>query len=72
MEKSFEIKGDEFIAKSSKNYISLKIGCLKFLDSYRILITELNGLSQTITSIPTLDANGVKGEFFFKKNGSAI
>ena len=36
-EKSIKIKEEGITAKSSKNYISGKIGCLKFLDSYRCL-----------------------------------
>ena len=34
-EKNIEIKEKDIIAKSSENYISVKRGCLKFLDSYR-------------------------------------
>ena len=28
---------NDIIAKSSENFITVKIGCLEFLDSYRIL-----------------------------------
>ena len=57
----------DIIAESSKNYISVKKGCLKFLDSYRVLDASLVKLSTTIKSFPSLDANGMEDDFFKRK-----
>ena len=65
--KNIRIKEEDIIAKSSENYISLKIGCLKFLDSYRFLDASLDKLSSTLRSFPSLDANGMKDDFFKRK-----
>ena len=35
------------------------MGCLKFLDSYRLLDDNLNKIPATLTSFPSLDANGI-------------
>jgi len=35
IEKGIETKGDDIIAKSSENYISVQKGFLKFLSSFR-------------------------------------
>ena len=66
-EKNIKINENDIIAKSSENYISVKIGCLKFLDSYRFLDASLDKLSITLKSFPSLDANGMKDDFFKRK-----
>ena len=65
--KNIKINENDIIAKSSENYISVKIGCLKFLDSYRFLDASLDKLSLTLTSFPSLDANGMENDLFKRK-----
>ena len=66
-EKNIKINENDIIAKSSENYISVKIGCLKFLDSYRFLDASLDRLSLTLTSFPSLDKNGMEDDLFKRK-----
>ena len=66
-EKNIKINENDIIAKSSENYISVKIGCLKFLDRYRFLDASLDKLSLTLTSFPSLDANGMEEDLFKRK-----
>ena len=66
-EKNIKINENDIVAKSSENYISVKIGCLKFLDRYRFLDASLDKLSQTLTSFPSLDANGMEDDLFKRK-----
>ena len=54
-EKNIKINENDIIAKSSENYMSFKIGCLKFLDSYRFLDASLDKLSTTLKSFPSLE-----------------
>ena len=65
--KNIKINEKDIIAKSSENYISVKIGCLKFLDSYRFLDASLDILSLTLTSFPSLDKNGMEDDLFKRK-----
>ena len=65
--KNIKINENDIIAKSSENYISVKIGCLKILDSYRFLDASLDKLSTTLKSFPSLDANGKEDDLFKRK-----
>ena len=66
-EKNIKTNENDIIDKSSEKYISVKIGCLKFLDSYRFLDTSLDNLSLTLTSFPSLDINGMEDDLFKRK-----
>ena len=66
-EKNIKINDNDIIAKSSENYISVKIGFLKFLDSYRFLDASLGKISTTLTFFPSLDANGMEDDLFKRK-----
>ena len=65
--KNIKINENEIIAKSSENYISVKVGCLKVSDTYRFLDASLDILSKTLKSFPSLDANGMGDDLFKRK-----
>ena len=63
-EKGYEPK---IIPKSMENYVSVQIGCLRFLDSYRFLSSSLDKLVKSLDSLPVMDENGFKDKLFRKK-----
>ena len=65
--KNIKLNDSDIIAESSENYVSVKIGCLKFLDSYRFLDASLDKLSLTLSSFPSLDKNGMEDDLFKRK-----
>ena len=65
--KNIKINENDIIAKSPENYISVKIGFLKFLDSYRFLDASLDKLSAKLKFFPSLDSNGMEDDLFKRK-----
>ena len=57
----------KMIPKSLENYVSVQVGCLRLLDSYRFLSTILDKLVKSINSVPIMDENGLDGELYKKK-----
>ena len=57
----------KIIPKSMENYVSIQVGCLRFLDSYRFLSSSLDKLVKSLDSFPIMDENGFKDNFFKKK-----
>ena len=65
--KNIKINENDIIAKSSENFISVKTGCVIFLDSFRFLNASLDKFSTTLKSFPSLDANGMEDDLFKRK-----
>ena len=63
-EKGYEPK---IIPKSMDNYVSIQVGCLRFLDSYRFLSSSLDKLVKSLDNLPVMDENGFIDELFKKK-----
>ena len=63
-EKGYEPK---IIPKSMENYVSIQVGCLRFLDSYRFLSSSLDKLVKSLDSFPIMDENGFKDKISTKK-----
>ena len=53
--------------KSMETYVSVQVGCSRFLDSNRFLSTNLDKLVKSINSFPIMDENGFTDELFKKK-----
>ena len=59
-EKDIKTNGEKVLVILSENFIHVKTGCLKFQYSYRFLDASLDKISITLTSFPSLDANGLE------------
>ena len=67
IEIGFEKEDIKIIPKSMENYISLKIGCLRFLDSYRFLQSSLQKLAESLSDFPILKKNNFYDELLIHK-----
>ena len=58
----------KMIPKSVANYVSVQVGCLRFLDSYRFLCSGLDKLVKCLDNLPIMQsAFGMDDELFKKK-----
>ena len=55
------------IPKSLENYVSVQVGCLRFLDSYRFLSSSLDKLVKSLDNFPIMKLEGMSDDFFKKK-----
>ena len=49
-----------------ENYVSVQIGCIRFLDSYRFLGSSLQQLVKNINNFPIMDTNGFNDDYLNK------
>ena len=55
------------IPKSLENYVSVQIGCLRFLDSYRFLSSSIDKLVKSLYTFPIMKLEGMSDDLFKKK-----
>ena len=55
------------IPKSMENYVSVQVGCLRFLDSYRFLSSSLQKLITSLNDFPYMQIEGLTDDLFKKK-----
>ena len=55
------------IPKSLENYVSVQVGCLRFLDSYRFLSSSLDKLVKSLDNFPIMKLEGMSDDIFKKK-----
>ena len=57
----------KIIPKSLENYVSVQVGCLRFLDSYRFLSSSLDKIVKSLDNFPIMKLEGMSDDLF-KKN----
>ena len=57
----------KIIPKSLENYVSVQVGYLRFLDSYRFLSYSLQKLIQSLSSFPYMNINQLEDPLFKQK-----
>ena len=57
----------KIIPKSMENYVSVQVGCLRFLDSYRFLSSSLQKLITSLNDFPYMQNEGLTDDLFKKK-----
>ena len=55
------------IPKSLETYVSVQVGCLRFLDSYRFLSSSLDKLVKSLDNFPIMKLEGMSDDLFKKK-----
>ena len=55
------------IPKSLENYVSVQVGCLRFLDSYRFLSSSLDKLVKSLDNFPIMKLEEMSDDLFKKK-----
>ena len=60
------------IPKSLENYVSVQVGCLRFLDSYRFLSSSLNKLVKSLDKFPIMKLEGMSDDLFKKEISLSI
>ena len=59
--------GPKIIPKSLENYVSVQVGCLRFLDSYRFLSSSLDKLVKSLDNFPIMKLEGMSDDLLKKK-----
>ena len=62
-----QIYNPTIIPKSLENYVSVQVGCLRFLDSYRLLSSSLDKLVKSLDIFPIMKLEGMSDDLFKKK-----
>ena len=55
-----------------ENYVSVQVGCLRFLDSYRFLSSSLQELITSLNDFPYMQNEGLTDDLFKKKTSLSI